>query len=69
MDAKELVGLLRSRGLSQNQIAEKCGLSQGAISHIETGRRKNVFLTTHQQLQRLCDETATSGDQSSQVAV
>ncbi|MDN7894504.1 helix-turn-helix transcriptional regulator [Burkholderia cepacia] len=67
MDAKEIIGLLRSRGLSQKQIAEKCGLSQGAISHIETGRRKNVLLTTHQQLQRLCDETATSDAQSAQV--
>ncbi|KVD81904.1 hypothetical protein WS62_23395 [Burkholderia sp. ABCPW 14] len=57
MDAKQLIIALRKHGLSQTAIAEKCGLSQGAISHIEIGRRKNVLLSTQQQLERLYAET------------
>ncbi|MBN9116834.1 MAG: helix-turn-helix transcriptional regulator [Pandoraea sp.] len=56
MDAQQLVLALKALGLSQKEIAEKCQLSQGAISHIETGRRTNVFASTKEQLQRLYDD-------------
>lgn len=65
MDAKQLIIALRKRGKSQKTIADECGLSQGAISHIETGRRKNVLATTQKKLERLYAETelaATSGE-------
>lgn len=56
MDAIDLIRELRSRGLSQQAIAERCGLTQGAISHIETGRRKNVFVTTRDRLAALLED-------------
>lgn len=50
MEGKELVLALRALGLSQREIGEGCGLSQGAISHIETGRRRNVLASTERAL-------------------
>jgi len=60
MDARQLVVSIRKQGLSQEQIAARTGLSQGAISHIETGRRKNVFATTKERLQQLHAELANA---------
>ncbi|BBP95938.1 hypothetical protein BSFA1_10670 [Burkholderia sp. SFA1] len=59
MDARQLVVSIRKRGLSQEEIAERCGLSQGAISHIETGRRKDVRATTKDSLAKLHAELST----------
>lgn len=56
MEALELVLALRGLGLSQKEVADLCGLSQGAISHIETGRRKNVFSVTQKSLERAYSE-------------
>lgn len=56
MDGRELVLALRALGLSQRQIGEGCGLSQGAISHIETGRRKNMLASTERALMALYDQ-------------
>lgn len=56
MDAQQLVTLLKERKLSQRAIAERCGLSQGAISHIETGRRKDVRASTKESLEKLFAE-------------
>ncbi|ANN78924.1 MULTISPECIES: helix-turn-helix domain-containing protein [Bordetella] len=50
MDTKDVVAELRSLGKSQAAIAAECQLSQGAISHIETGRRKEVRASTHAKL-------------------
>ncbi|MDR5736161.1 helix-turn-helix domain-containing protein [Caballeronia sp. LZ025] len=58
MDARQLVVSIRKRGLSQEEIADRCGLSQGAISHIETGRRKDVRATTKDSLVKLHAELA-----------
>ncbi|MDR8400085.1 helix-turn-helix transcriptional regulator [Paraburkholderia sp. USG1] len=58
MDARQLVVSIRKQGLTQEQIAERTGLSQGAVSHIETGRRKNVFATTKERLEKLHTELA-----------
>ncbi|MCM2493063.1 helix-turn-helix domain-containing protein [Burkholderia glumae] len=65
MEAQQLVSLLRERGLSQKEIAKRSGLSQGAISHIETGRRKNVMASTLRQLESLAAET---GERSGSVS-
>ncbi|WP_053567908.1 helix-turn-helix domain-containing protein [Caballeronia cordobensis] len=62
MDARQLVVSIRKRGLSQEEIAERCGLSQGAISHIETGRRKDVRATTKDSLVRLHEELASESN-------
>lgn len=50
MEAIDLIRKLHEHGLSQQAIADRTGLSQGAISHIETGRRKRVFVTTRDAL-------------------
>jgi transcriptional regulator with XRE-family HTH domain len=50
MDAQELVVSIRKLGLSQEQVAQRVGMTQGAISHIETGRRKDVRATTKDNL-------------------
>ncbi|MGY6129133.1 helix-turn-helix domain-containing protein (plasmid) [Paraburkholderia strydomiana] len=60
MDARQLVVSIRKQGLTQEQIAERTGLSQGAVSHIETGRRKNVFATTKESLEKLHTELVAS---------
>lgn len=66
MDAIDLIRELRRLGLSQQTIAARCGLSQGAISHIETGRRKNVFATTRDKLAALlkAEKSAPSAGQT-----
>ncbi|SAK88693.1 hypothetical protein AWB77_04811 [Caballeronia fortuita] len=51
MDAKELVTALRGFGLTQREIGESCDLSQGAISHIETGRIKSVLVENYKKLE------------------
>lgn len=65
MDAIDAIRDLRRHGLSQQTIAHRTGLSQGAISHIETGRRKNVFATTRDRLLALHAEICGGG--SSQI--
>jgi transcriptional regulator with XRE-family HTH domain len=63
MDAKELIAGLRAVGLSQKDIGGACGLSQGAISHIETGRSKGVLFETHQKLETLyAEKVVAAGD-------
>lgn len=53
MEAKELIATLRGLGLSQREIGEACGLSQGAIGHVVTGRSKDVYAETQRQLEAL----------------
>lgn len=53
MEAKELIATLRGLGLSQREIGEECGLSQGAIGHVVTGRSKDVYAGTQRQLEAL----------------
>lgn len=65
MDGKEIVSALRALGMSQREIGERCGLSQGAISHIETGRRKNLFASTERALEALYREK--QGDSAPEV--
>lgn len=50
MDTKTAIAELRSLGYSQAAIADSCGLSQGAISHILTGRRKDIRASTHERI-------------------
>ena len=50
MDMRRLVGanfasLRRSRGLTQEQVAVKCGFSQQYISGLEQGRRNPTVVT------------------------
>ncbi|MFA9439435.1 helix-turn-helix domain-containing protein [Uliginosibacterium sp. sgz301328] len=53
LTAQQLVLKIRSHGLSQAEIARRAGLSQGAVSHIETGRRKQVYAHTLDSLRRI----------------
>jgi transcriptional regulator with XRE-family HTH domain len=68
MDAQQLVALLKERKLSQRTIAERCGLSQGAISHIETGRRKDVRASTKESLEKLFAEIEGSSPDAGEAS-
>lgn len=59
MRAQEMVQELRDLGMSQIEIANRTGLSQGAVSHIMTGRRKDVRMSTYTKLTDLLLEIRT----------
>lgn len=40
-----LIAIREARGLTQEQFAQLVGLSQGAISHLETNRREPTLRT------------------------
>ncbi len=50
MNTQTALSILRQRGMTQAEIAAAIGLTQGAISAIEVGRRKDVRLSTYQKL-------------------
>lgn len=58
LDIRQAIELLISRGMSQAEIAIACGLSQGAISAIATGKRKDVRLSTYTKIMKLLDNTS-----------
>jgi transcriptional regulator with XRE-family HTH domain len=62
MDAQQLVVSIRKLGLSQEQVAQRVGMTQGAISHIETGRRKDVRATTKDSLVALHAELLSTAE-------
>lgn len=49
--SRKVVSILREarleKKLSQNKLAEKCGLSRGAIQHIEKGIRNPTLMVAH----------------------
>lgn len=66
MRAQEMVQELRDLGMSQIEIAHRTGLSQGAVSHIMKGRRKDVRISTFTKLADLLLEIRkTKSSQSS----
>lgn len=53
MDMRKLVGrnaerIRRERGLTQEQLAERSGLSQQYISGLERGQRNPTLVTLHE---------------------
>jgi transcriptional regulator with XRE-family HTH domain len=53
MDMRKLVGrnaarLRKEAGLTQEQLAEKCGLSQQYLSGLEQGRRNPTIVTLYE---------------------
>jgi transcriptional regulator with XRE-family HTH domain len=53
MDMRKLVGsntsrIRKEKGLTQEQLAERSGLSQQYISGLENGRRNPTILTLHE---------------------
>jgi len=53
MDMRKLVGrnaarIRREKGLTQEQLAEKSGLSQQYLSGLEQGRRNPTIVTIHE---------------------
>lgn len=57
MEPKELVGHIRQIGnLTQQQVAERTGLKQGAISKIERGEVRDVMSRHYRALQALLSE-------------
>lgn len=58
MDMRKLVGrnaarLRREAGLTQEQLAERCGLSQQYLSGLESGRRNPTVVTLYEIAQGL----------------
>lgn len=58
MDMRRLVGrnfarLRRERGLTQEQVAERSGLSQQYLSDLERGRRNPTIITLYELAQAL----------------
>jgi transcriptional regulator with XRE-family HTH domain len=56
LSAKQLISVMRGLGMSQREIGVNSGISQSAVSHIETGRRKHALGTTERELRRACRE-------------
>lgn len=53
MDMRKLVGrnaarIRREKGLTQEQLAEQCGLSQQYLSGLEQGRRNPTIVTIYE---------------------
>jgi transcriptional regulator with XRE-family HTH domain len=53
MDMRKLVGrntarIRKERGLTQEQLAERCGLSQQYLSGLEQGRRNPTIVTIYE---------------------
>ncbi|HEY0012114.1 MAG TPA: helix-turn-helix transcriptional regulator [Allosphingosinicella sp.] len=53
MDMRKLVGrnaarIRNERGLTQEQLAERCGLSQQYLSGLERGRRNPTIVTLYE---------------------
>jgi len=55
MEPKELVLVLRSRGLTQRQIEERTGIPQPTISKIERGEVSDVMSRNYRALLALHD--------------
>ena len=58
MDMRKLVGdncarIRKSRGLSQEVLAERCGLSQQYLSGLERGKRNPTIVTVYEIAQAL----------------
>lgn len=50
MNTQTALSILRQRGMTQAEIATAIGVTQGAISAIERGKRKEARLSTYQKL-------------------
>jgi transcriptional regulator with XRE-family HTH domain len=54
----ERIRMLRlARGLSQSQLADRVGVTPGAVSHWELGQTKNMQIETYL---KLCSELGTN---------
>lgn len=49
--------LRQARGLSQSQLAERVGVTTGAVSHWESGNTQNIKIPTYL---KLCSELGTT---------
>lgn len=47
--------LREARGLSQEAFAEKAGLGYKYYQHVESGRRRDIRLSTLEKLAKACD--------------
>jgi transcriptional regulator with XRE-family HTH domain len=58
MDMRKLVGdncarIRKERGLTQEELAERCGLSQQYLSDLERGKRNPTIVTIYEIAQAL----------------
>lgn len=59
MNTQTALSILRQRGMTQAEIAAAIGLTQGAISAIERGKRKEARLSTYQKLIELVNQSSS----------
>jgi transcriptional regulator with XRE-family HTH domain len=64
MNTQTALSILRQRGMTQAEIAAAIGLTQGAISAIEIGKRKDVRLSTYQKLIELVNQPVANSKEA-----
>jgi len=67
MNTQTALSILRQRGMTQAEIAAAIGLTQGAISAIERGKRKDARLSTYQKLVELVNQPPVTSEQAANV--
>lgn len=63
MEAKDYLAVIREKGLTQAQIAERTGIAQPTISKIERGEVSDVLSRNYRALQALAEEIGGSSDE------
>lgn len=61
IDIRHAIEKLIKKGMSQAEIAKACGLTQGAISAIVNGKRKDVRLSTYTKIMQLFESISSDG--------
>jgi transcriptional regulator with XRE-family HTH domain len=56
MDIAKLIEIIQESGLTQVEIAERTGVSQGQISDILRGRRKDMVYASGKRIEALAKE-------------
>ena len=61
IDIRQAIEKLIKKGMSQAEIAKACGLTQGAISAIVNGKRKDLRLSTYIKIIQLFESISKNG--------
>ncbi len=64
MDSKQIIERLNALGLTNYRIAQRTGLSQGALSKIVNGKRGKGSLTTFTKLKTYLDSIPCTSNES-----
>ena len=56
-NVNDALDMLLELGISQSEIARRCGITQGTLSNYRAGRQRNMPITVQNWLQSLIDKT------------